>query len=308
MNKASVSFFTVSDENEGQRIDNFLFKHLKNVPKTHIYKLIRTGDLRINKKRVQAHYPLQIGDLIRIPPLYRANKPEKTHTIPHAWNTRIQSLILLENEDFLIINKPRGLPVHAGSNEAFGIIEILKFTFPHLSALTLAHRLDKETSGCLCIAKKRQSLLKLQTLFKTRNIEKIYYLIAQGKWPKTLQDCQIPLRKTHLPDGQCLVSADPSGKTSHTLFQLQRYLPANLSLVKVLLQTGRTHQIRAHASLLGYPILGDEKYGPWQKKTAHRKHKPLCLHAFSLNFQWEGKEITATAPFPAHFREYCDAI
>jgi len=288
MNK-TVKYITATEHDSGQRIDNYLFKKFKNVPKSYLYRIIRKGELRINKKRVKADYKLKINDMIRIPPLRVDDTPTKKK-IPTHRKAIITNSILFENEDLLIINKPAGIAVHSGSGDDFGIIEIIREVFPYQPYLELVHRIDKETSGCLMIAKRRTVLLKLHELIKAGSILKKYQLMCHGHWPKALEKVQL----------------DVSGKSAQTSFLLKKHYK-NISLVEATLHTGRMHQIRIHASQSGYPIVGDNKYGNFKKDKALLKHnnlKHMYLHAASLAFDLDlgsNKHYEFEAPLPDYF-------
>ncbi len=277
-----VTQVIVNEKNMGQRIDNFLFTHLKGVPKSRIYRALRQGEVRVNKKRVDANYRLQEDDLIRIPPLRVAERPSGKAPVWSLQN--MQDSLLYEDDQILIINKPSGIAVHGGSGVDFGVIETWRQLRPELKMLELAHRIDRDTSGCLIIAKKRSALLALQELQRSQEIEKNYLALVRGYWPgKKLVD--LPLEKNILQSGERMVRVSDKGKSAQTIFEpLHHYKGA--TLVKVTLLTGRTHQIRVHAAHLGHPLAGDEKYGDktFNKKMRELGLKRMFLHAASLQF------------------------
>lgn len=295
---SSVEYVTVSAEYAGQRIDNFLFTKLKGVPKTHIYRILRKGEVRINKKRVDPSSRLNAGDIIRIPPLKLEVKipPPKPNIqlIQH-----IKERILYESKDLLVINKPSGIPVHGGSGVHLGLIEALRNIYPKCPHIELAHRLDAETSGCLVIAKKRSVLKELHELMRTGNkIRKIYWTLTEGIWLPSELKVEAPLHKNQLSSGERYVRVSKEGKTSLTVFKLiENY--KNCSLMEATLFTGRTHQIRVHAQYRGHPIAGDEKYGhrEWNKTLRQIGLKRLFLHAYSIEFSLStGEHVKVNAP------------
>lgn len=298
-----VHYIVVTLAAEGQRIDNFLFKTFKNIPKSRFYKLIREGQLRVNKKRTKPDYKLQPNDIIRIPPLYGVEKSSIVR-VPLYWQEQLKQAILVEQEDFLVLNKPAGIAVHGGTADPYGVIEALRQLFPANPSLELVHRLDKETSGCLLIAKNRQALLGLQQLFKSRKIEKHYLLLVHGKWPASLTEVTASLVRGELGGGQRGVRIEAEGKISKTYFTLIEHLQHQRSLVKADLQTGRMHQIRVHAAQSGYPIIGDKKYGDWEKNKQFAQatgSSHLYLHALSLKFVWREGVMFVEAPLPDYF-------
>jgi len=270
-----VSYVTAAEREAGQRLDNFLIRHLKNVPKTHIYRLIRTGQVRINQKRVRQDSRLEPGDIIRIPPFQidqTVAAPKRPDLKLHAW---IETAIMFEHADFLILNKPAGISVHAGSDTQHGLIEILRAYRQDLKFLELVHRLDRATSGLLIIAKKPSSLKALHALLRAQKIQKKYQVLVFGHWPKALNRIEAPI----------------DGKASLTTFQvLQSFKDTTLLLAS--LHTGRQHQIRIHTSKAGFPIVGDTKYGNFPKNRAFAKAfgtARMFLQAQQLKLTWEGQ-------------------
>ena len=282
--KSPVHYLTIEAEYEGQRIDNFLITKLKNVPKTRIYRILRKGEVRVNKKRAAPSYRLQEGDHVRIPPLDLGveNKPTAA---PHNLKDLLKSRILYEDAGLLIINKPSGIAVHGGTNTKWGVIEILKEMYPQFPHLELAHRLDLDTSGCLVLAKKRSVLREIHELLRSGMVSKHYWALTKGHWAKSDLRVEASLRKNHLSSGERIVRVDDEGKISITIFEsLEKY--TNATLVKAKLLTGRTHQIRVHAQFKGHPIAGDEKYGDREFNKSMRELglKRLFLHAYSVEF------------------------
>ncbi|HDK38647.1 MAG TPA: 23S rRNA pseudouridine(955/2504/2580) synthase RluC, partial [Thiolapillus brandeum] len=285
-----VRYVTVDERGDGQRIDNFLLRELKGVPRALIYRVLRKGEVRVNKGRVKAGRKLVAGDVVRIPPV-RLPSPSETG-IPPDWKIKkIEESIIYEDKLLLIINKESGLAVHGGSGISFGVIELLRASRPQEKALELAHRLDRDTSGCLMLARKRSALRTLQQLQREGRVQKRYLALLAGRWCKDKQQVKVPLKKNTLKSGERVVRVDAAGKEAHTEFRvLKRF--ADATLVEAVLKTGRTHQIRVHAQYLGTPILGDEKYGDEQVNREYRKLglKRLFLHAASLRFPWPDRE------------------
>jgi 23S rRNA pseudouridine955/2504/2580 synthase len=302
----------VDAESEGQRLDNFLLRHLKGVPKTHIYRIIRSGEVRINKGRVQADSRVHAGDAVRVPPLRMSEKPAADTPAAPAR----EFPILFEDDDLLAIDKPAGVAVHGGSGVSFGVIEQLRQSRPQAPLLELVHRLDRETSGILLIAKKRSALRQLQDQFRERETGKTYLALVKGVWPRNQKVIDSPLVKYLLPNGerrvQVATAGDPAAMRSISLVKvLQAVQPpsswpgeagTHFSLLAVTIKTGRTHQIRVHLSSHGGPIVGDDKYGDFEfnKLAARFGLKRMFLHAWKLRFTHpkSGEVIQLHAPLP----------
>lgn len=282
---SKVSFTEIGPEHEGQRLDNFLIRHLKGVPKSRIYRLLRKGEVRVNKGRVKADTRVKRGDIVRIAPIRVAERGAAP--VPGKQLRRyLAENILFEDEGLLIINKPSGLAVHGGSGISLGAIEALRAERPDARFLELVHRLDRDTSGCLMLAKKRAVLLELQAAMQRNQIEKRYQALVKGQWPKGKATINAPLKKNQLSSGERIVRVDAEGKPSVTHFKIaQRYKDA--SLLHIRLETGRTHQIRVHCQFSGQPIAGDPKYGDVHFNESLRDAglKRLFLHASSLRFR-----------------------
>lgn len=301
--KKSVSLVEIDENTAGQRIDNFLLRLGKGVPKSHIYRILRSGEVRVNKGRIDAAYRLQIGDVVRIPPWRTAESIDKTHVPPGHFP------IIYEDDALLVIDKPAGVAVHGGSGVSFGVIEQLRRARPDARYLELAHRLDRETSGLLMLAKKRSALVKLHEMMRQGVPLKHYYALALGQWPKTEQHVRLPLKQWHTETGEKRVKVDPDGQYAHSVFTICREF-ADFTLVDVGLKTGRTHQIRVHMQHLGYPIAGDERYGDFvrNRELAKKGLKRMFLHAHSLKLPHPLTEepLTLASPLPtelAHFLE-----
>jgi 23S rRNA pseudouridine955/2504/2580 synthase len=307
---ARVKLVTVDEAADGQRVDNFLLKHLKGAPRALIYRLLRKGEVRVNKGRVKPERKLAVGDVVRIPPV-RLGDQEGKATPTEKQQKDILETIIYEDNLIMIVNKPSGWAVHGGSGVSLGVIEALRAARPELNQLELAHRLDRDTSGCLMLAKKRSALKTLQTLQRQGRIEKRYLALLAGRWRKGKATVDAPLRKNTLAGGERVVRVDPEGKPSRTFFSaLGRY--GDATLVEATLDTGRTHQIRVHAAHLGTPILGDPKYGDAAANRRFRELglRRLFLHAHSLAFTWPdtGKRFTVKAELPADLQALLDTL
>ena len=300
MQKNSASHITISAEQAGQRIDNFLLKHLKGVPKSHIYRLLRSGQVRVNSGRKKPHYKLQCDDILRIPPIRISESSDIR--IPESVLQQLKDAIIYEDENIIAINKPSGLAVHKGSGLSFGIIEAYRQIKPE-QTLELVHRLDRETSGCLLLAKNRQILTLLHELLrheKTVHIKKTYLALLHGHWTNGKKTIDIGISKVKR-SGEHMMQADASGDRAISHFEALEFfdLPDNnkCSLMKINIETGRTHQIRVHAQHAGFPIIGDSKYGDKKANQRFRELglKRLFLHARQLYLPL-ATPITLNAP------------
>ena len=304
-----VRLVTVTENQDGQRIDNYLFRIFKGVPKSHVYRILRSGEVRVNKKRIDQTYRLQAGDIIRIPPVKTAKREEKR--IPDA-----RFDILYEDDSILVINKPAGVAVHGGSGVSFGVIEQLRAMRPEAKFLELVHRLDKETSGILVLAKKRSALTRLHEQIREGAIDKRYQALVHGNWKNQRQHVRLPLLKYHTADGERRVRVDAAGQASHTVFNVLRHYP-DFTLLEAELKTGRTHQIRVHLASSGFVIAGDEKYGDYELNRQLQKGKKgedalkrMFLHACKITFVHPetGKPVTITAPLPDECAGYLKTL
>lgn len=278
----------VDDERAGQRIDNFLLANLKGVPKSRIYRMLRKGEVRVNKGRIKANYRLQSGDAVRIPPIRVAEATAPVNPGTRVLQ-RIEASIIAEEKGFLLLNKPSGIAVHGGSGLNYGIIEALRVLRPDAPYLELVHRLDRETSGCLLIAKRRSVLRELHRLLRENGVDKRYLALVKGQWPGGEKGKErrvdAPLLKNTLRSGERVVTVSDEGKSALSIFRPLEVF-ADASLVEVRLLTGRTHQIRVHAASIGHPIAGDEKYGDeaFNRQMKEYGVRRLFLHAHSLSF------------------------
>jgi 23S rRNA pseudouridine955/2504/2580 synthase len=300
----------IDSHHEGQRIDNFLTTYLKGVPKSFIYRVLRRGEVRVNKARIKPSYRLQERDVVRIPPL-RRGEPAAVNAKPgDKLIDLLNNSILYEDEGLVIINKPAGIAVHGGSGISFGVIEILRAARPRAPLLELVHRLDRDTSGCLIIAKKRSALRHIHQLLREEGIEKRYLALLQGCWQGDARQVTAPLRKNVLQSGERVVRVAEDGKPSQTLFRpLRRWKGA--SLMEVMPLTGRTHQIRVHAAYLKQPIAGDDKYGDagFNRAMQAKGLRRLFLHAAGLHFSnAAGIPIDVSAPLDPALQQVLDAL
>jgi 23S rRNA pseudouridine955/2504/2580 synthase len=296
-----VSFAQVDEDQAGQRLDNFLMARLRGVPKSKIYNVIRKGEVRVNKGRSKPDYKIEQGDEIRIPPIRTAEK-ELQPKPSHATTTLLAQSILFENEGLLVINKPPGLAVHGGSGISLGLIETLRQMRPEARYLELVHRLDRDTSGCIMIAKKRSMLRHLQAALREKNtsgIEKTYHALVMGAWPDSCKRVDAPLLKSDVGNDERIVRVHPEGKQSLTEFKvLKRY--GSCTLIEARPITGRTHQIRVHAQYVGHGLVGDEKYGNDAFNASMKEPgvKRLFLHAAELKFYLPGAEVLTVVHAP----------
>ncbi|MBU3697104.1 RluA family pseudouridine synthase [Dechloromonas sp.] len=307
----SVTHRLISEDEAGQRLDNFLIRVCKGVPKSHIYRILRSGEVRVNSKRVDATYRLLTGDKLRIPPIRIAERPQDE--VEEAAKARVDLPILFEDDALLVIDKPEGIAVHGGSGVSFGVIEALRRQRPQAKFLELAHRLDRETSGILLVGKKRLALSALHDMFREHGAgaDKRYLVLVKGRWMNNTQHVKTPLLKYLTDSGERRVSVHADGKPSHTVFRLLARWP-EMSLLEAQLKTGRTHQIRVHLAHLGFPILGDEKYGDF----ALNKHlrpaglKRMALHAWRMSFRHpiSGVAMHCQANLPNGMADYIAAV
>lgn len=294
---SAVREVSVGDDSNGQRIDNFLLKILKGVPKSRIYRILRKGEVRVNKGRIKPDYRLKSGDTVRIPPI-RVSEQAAPVTPGDRVQKLLEQSVIYEDNGFLILNKPSGMAVHGGSGVSFGVIEALRALRPDAPFLELAHRLDRETSGCLVIAKKRSTLRAFQELLRAGGLDKFYLALVMGRWQGGKRGIDVPLRKNTLKSGERIVTVEEDGKASLSIFTPVAIYD-DCSLMRVKLVTGRTHQVRVHAQHSGHPIAGDDKYGDagFNRQMAERGVHRLFLHAAELRFTLpESSTIHVEAP------------
>ncbi len=303
LSKDSVNHLAVGEQGAGQRVDNFLLRVLKGVPKSHIYRILRSGEVRLNRKRVKPDVRLVVGDELRIPPIRSAAPAPTSRPTPRP----IVLSILYEDDALIAIDKPPGLAVHGGSGVAFGLIEQLRATRPKEKFLELVHRLDRDTSGVLLVAKKRAALVGLHAALRDGAIDKRYAVLVKGKWRDAKRTVDLPLTKFLTGEGERRVRVErATGKHARTVFLRQKVWPDAVDPVTLLeaeLHTGRTHQIRVHLTHLGFPLAGDDKYGDfaWNKQLARQGLKRMFLHAsrLALLHPIDARPLAFHAPLPS---------
>lgn len=300
----------VSADEAGQRIDNFLLCHFKSVPRSRVYRLLRRGEVRVNGRRAKPDYRLAAGDRIRLPPV-RTRAARSGPHVPAALIERINRAIVHEDDDLLVVNKPAGLAVHGGSGLDFGVIEVLRAARPEES-LELVHRLDRETSGCLLVARRRPALRTLHALLREGAVEKRYLALLAGQWQLGRKRIDVPLKTRQLQGGERVVKAHASGKSSATRFRPVHFYGKRATLMEVEIETGRTHQIRVHAAYAGHPVAGDDKYGErkWNESLRKLGFDRMFLHAQTVSFTWPetGREFTASAPLDDELKAVLDRL
>lgn len=293
-----VQLLEVSPELAGQRIDNFLRTQLKGVPKTLIYRILRKGEVRVNKGRIKPEYKLQAGDVVRVPPLRLAERDEAA-PLAQGLLERLEAAIVFEDKALIVMNKPAGIAVHGGSGLSFGVIEALRQLRPDAKELELVHRLDRDTSGLLMIAKKRSMLRHLHQALRSDGVDKRYMALVRGRWEASKKQVNAPLLKNTLRSGERMVEVTDEGKEALTLFRVLRRFGEFATLVEAKPVTGRTHQIRVHAQHAGHSIAGDSKYGDEEFSRVIRDlgGKRLFLHAYALRVPLpDGGELALEAP------------
>ena len=316
ISKDSVSLITVAEHEAGQRLDNYLIKILKGVPKSHIHRIIRAGEVRLNKKRCKPDSRIQTGDLLRIPPVRTAEKQRSSENRAQAVPAR-EFTIIYEDDALLVIDKPAGTAVHGGSGVSFGVIEQIRRARPEARYLELVHRLDKDTSGLLMIAKKRSALVKLHEAIRNDHPKKIYLALGVGKLPNDSFHVKLPLFKYTGAQGEKMVRVSEDGQSAHTVFRvLNRFSDgllhqtglSHLTLVEATLKTGRTHQIRVHLQSQHCPIAGDERYGDYQANKRLQKLglKRMFLHASELHLDHPltGEKLVLKADLPQELQQF----
>jgi len=318
-NRAKVYFMTtiegkaiavrherIDEAAAGQRIDNYLLRIAKGVPKSHVYRILRSGEVRVNGRRVQQTYRLQEGDEVRIPPIRIA---EPTHAAAAPAGKPLP--VVYEDEALLVIDKPSGKAVHGGSGVSYGVIEQLRVQRPELRMLELAHRLDRETSGLLIVAKKRSALTALHDMMREGSVEKRYLTLVPGRWSNPLQHVKVPLHKYLTAEGERRVRVADEGKAAHSIVRLVRRW-RDYSLLEVELKTGRTHQIRVHLAHLGFALCGDDKYGDFalNKRLEVEGLRRMFLHAAKLRFAHPltGAPLAFDSPLPADLQTFLDRL
>ncbi len=301
----TVKMLTVSDDEAGQRIDNYLLGRLKGVPKSLIYRILRKGEVRVNKGRIKPEYKLQQGDVVRVPPVRVSEKEQPQISNKLSKVAQLEQQIIFEDDCLLVLNKPSGTAVHGGSGLSFGVIEALRALRPEMRFLELVHRLDRDTSGLLLVAKKRSALRNLHEQLRVKTVQKDYLALVRGQWQSHCKLVQAPLLKNELSSGERIVRVSEQGKPSETRFSVEeRYAVA--TLIKASPVTGRTHQIRVHTQYAGHPIALDDKYGDaeFDRQMRELGLNRLFLHAFAIRFEHpkSGEPLYLSAPLDAEMK------
>jgi 23S rRNA pseudouridine955/2504/2580 synthase len=308
--KTAVTHRSVTADEAGQRIDNFLMRHFKTVPRSRVYRLLRKGEVRVNRKRVEAEYRIQEGDDVRLPPV-RIDADDEPGRPSSSLLELLEKAIIFQDRHLLVIDKPAGVAVHGGSGMSFGVIEALRASRPR-ETLELVHRLDRDTSGCLLIARDRGTLTALHALIRNGGMHKTYLALVAGSWQLGAKRIDAPLATDNRQHGERHVRVAAAGKDSVSVFKPVQFFGPLATLMEVDIPTGRTHQIRVHASFAGHPLLGDDKYGD-RERNAELKGlglKRTFLHAQSVAFEWPGSGVPfhVSAPLPEELAAVLDAI
>jgi 23S rRNA pseudouridine955/2504/2580 synthase len=308
--KSPLTMRTVTADESGQRIDNFLMRHFKTVPRSRVYRLLRKGEVRVNRKRVDAEYRIQAGDEVRLPPV-RIEVDAQPGRPSSSLLELMERAVIFQDRHLLVIDKPAGVAVHGGSGMSFGVIEALRSSRPR-ETLELVHRLDRDTSGCLLIARDRSTLTALHALIRNGGMHKTYLALVAGSWQLGTKRIDAPLATDNRQHGERHVRVAAAGKDSVSVFKPVQFFGSLATLMEVDIPTGRTHQIRVHASFAGHPLLGDDKYGDRARNADLKSHglKRTFLHAQSVAFEWPGSGVPfhVSAPLPAELATVLDAI
>jgi 23S rRNA pseudouridine955/2504/2580 synthase len=308
--KSPLELRTITEQEAGQRIDNFLIRHFKSVPRSRVYRLLRKGEVRVNKKRVDAEYRMAAGDEVRLPPV-RIDTAEEPGRPSSSLQELIEKSVIFQDKHLLVINKPPGVAVHGGSGMSFGVIEALRASRPR-ETLELVHRLDRDTSGCLCVARDRATLVALHALIRDSGMHKTYLGLVAGSWQLGTKRIDAPLATDGRSHGERHVRVAAAGKNSVSVFKPVQFFASAATLMEVDIPTGRTHQIRVHAAFAGHPLLGDDKYGDRDRNAEFKRLglKRIFLHAHSVAFDWPGSGVPfhASAPLPDDLAAVLDAI
>jgi len=304
LSKARATVLEVGEESVAQRIDNFLMRRMKGVPKSHVYRVVRSGEVRVNSARVKPDYRLRAGDRVRVPPVRTSERPAKRAPRP------LHLPVVYEDPALLVIDKPSGVAVHGGSGVSYGVIESLRAARPQAKFLELAHRLDRDTSGLLVIAKKRAALVELHRMLREGQVEKVYVAVAAGRWRGGARELRESLHKHVTASGERRVSVREDGQRAATRVK-PLSVSRDLSLLELRLLTGRTHQIRVHLAHAGHPVVGDDKYGDFELNRALAKQgaKRLFLHARRLAFKHpiSGEPLSLEAPLPQDMQAFVES-
>jgi 23S rRNA pseudouridine955/2504/2580 synthase len=297
-----VSYVEAQEGDDGQRLDNFLMRTLGAVPRSLVYRILRTGEVRVNGRRAKPAYRLTAGDRVRLPPLQgtKQDQPDTVKAPSKSLRDFVVAAVIFEDRDLIVVNKPAGVAVHGGSGVSFGVIEALRAVHPQLKELELVHRLDRDTSGCLLVAKRRAVLRDLHAQLRGREMDKRYLALVVGRWPFGAKTIDLPLKTNLKQGGERVVRVHAEGQAAITRFEPIEQFGKVATLLDIALGTGRTHQIRVHAAHAGYPVAGDEKYGDREKDAKLREFglSRMFLHAASLTFRRGDEPFTVTAPLP----------
>jgi 23S rRNA pseudouridine955/2504/2580 synthase len=308
--KSPLTLRTIVADEAGQRIDNFLMRHFKTVPRSRVYRLLRKGEVRVNRKRVDAEYRIQEGDEVRLPPV-RIDAGDEPGRPSHSLLELLEQAIIFQDRHLLVIDKPAGVAVHGGSGMSFGVIEALRASRPR-ETLELVHRLDRDTSGCLLVARDRATLTALHAAIRSGGMHKTYLALVAGSWQLGTKRIDAPLATDNRQHGERHVRVAAAGKDSVSVFKPVQFFGSLATLMEVDIPTGRTHQIRVHASFAGHPLLGDDKYGDRDRNADLKGHglKRSFLHAQSVAFEWPGSGVPfhVSAPLPDDLAGVLDAI
>jgi 23S rRNA pseudouridine955/2504/2580 synthase len=308
--KSPLTLRTIVADEAGQRIDNFLMRHFKTVPRSRVYRLLRKGEVRVNRKRVDAEYRIQEGDEVRLPPV-RIEADGEPGRPSSSLLELLERAIIFQDRHLLVIDKPAGVAVHGGSGMSFGVIEALRASRPR-ETLELVHRLDRDTSGCLLVARDRATLTSLHALIRNGGMHKTYLALVAGSWQLGTKRIDAPLATDNRQHGERHVRVAAAGKDSVSVFKPVQFFGSLATLMEVDIPTGRTHQIRVHAAFAGHPLLGDDKYGDRERNAALKGHglKRTFLHAQSVAFDWPGSGVPfhVSAPLPTELAAVLDAI
>ena len=308
--KSAVERRTVTEQDAGQRIDNLLMRHFKTVPRSHVYRLLRKGEVRVNRKRVDAQYRVVAGDEVRLPPvrIEPSSEPGRPST---SLQELIEGAVIFQDKHLLVIDKPAGVAVHGGSGMSHGVIEALRASRPR-ETLELVHRLDRDTSGCLAVARDRTTLTSLHALIRESGMHKTYLGLVSGSWQLGTKRIDAPLATDDRRHGERHVRVAAAGKDSVSVFKPVQFFGSLATLMEIDIPTGRTHQIRVHATFAGHPLLGDDKYGDRERNAELKHHglRRIFLHAHSIAFEWPGTGVPfhVNAPLPAELAAVLDAI
>lgn len=307
---AAVNLVEIDEASVGQRVDNFLAKILKGVPKSHIYRILRSGEVRVNSKRIEASHKLEMHDIVRVPPV-RMAAIQAEASVKAPVTAKFEQAIIFEDDAMLVIDKPAGFAVHGGSGVSRGVIEQLRLERPHAKFLELVHRLDRETSGVLMLAKKRSALVALHEAMRRDQMDKRYVMLVHGEWKEKKKRVVLNLHKHVSANGERRVSVQEDGQESETIFHLRKNL-GEFSLLEAQLITGRTHQLRVQLAHLGFPIAGDDKYGDFALNKVLQKKglKRMFLHSMETGIRHplSGEKLKLVAPIPKELERFIQTL